>query len=93
MVGGGVWGGAPLLVLDGEIKQWMKTEISQICEGMEIIIEEGKICKDHIHMCLSVRPKYSPSEVMKQIKGKSSEGIFRQFPEVKRIFCRYGRYR
>ena len=73
-------------VLDGEVKEWLKKEISQICERMEILIEEGKICKDHIHMCLSVPPRYSPSEVMKQIKGKSSEGVFREFPEIKKIY-------
>lgn len=73
-------------VLDGKIKEWLKKEISQICEGMEILIEEGKICKDHVHMCLSVPPKYSPSEVMKEIKGKSAEGIFKEHPEVKSIY-------
>ena len=73
-------------VLEGKVKEWLKKEISQICEGMEIVIEEGKICKDHIHICLSVPPKYSPSEVMKQIKGKSAAGVFEEFPELKKRY-------
>ena len=73
-------------VLNGEIKEWLKKEISHVCEGMEIIIEEGKICSDHVHMCLSVPPKYSPAEVMKRIKGRSSEGIFKEFPEVRKRY-------
>lgn len=73
-------------ILDGKIKEWLKKEISQICEWMEILIEEGKISNDHIHMCLSVPPKYSASEVMKQIKGKSSEGVFKEFPEIKKRY-------
>ena len=73
-------------VLEGGIKQRLQEIISQICESMGILIEEGQICKDHIHMCLSVPPKHSPSEVMKKIKGQTSERIFREFSEVRKRY-------
>ncbi len=57
-----------------------------ICGDLEILIIEGEICEDHVHMCLSVPPKLSPSEVMKQIKGTTSERIFREFPELRRRY-------
>jgi len=73
-------------ILDGEIKKRLKEIISQICENMEIMIVEGEICKDHVHLCVSVPPKYSASDVMKQIKGKSSEVVFEEFPELRKRY-------
>ena len=43
---------------------------------------EGAICSDHVHMYLSVPPKYSPSHVMKILKGKSAERLRDDFPEL-----------
>ena len=73
-------------VLQGDIKEWLKRAITQVCEDLEVLIVEGEICEDHVHMCLSVPPKLSPSEVMKQIKGTTSERVFREFPELKRRY-------
>lgn len=53
---------------------------------MGILIVEGQLCKDHVHVCLSVSPKYLPSEVMKRIKGKTLEVLFREFPEIKKRY-------
>lgn len=73
-------------VLEGEIRQRLKELISQICEGMEILIVEGKVCNDHVHLCVSVPPKHSPAEVMKQIKGSTSEILFREYPQIKKRY-------
>ena len=73
-------------ILEGEIKEKIKEVISQICEGLEILIVEGKICKDHVHLCVSVPPKYSPAEVMKQIKGRTAEVLFDKFPELRKRY-------
>jgi putative transposase len=73
-------------VIDGKMKECLKEMIGQICEGMGIQIVEGEICKDHVHLCASVPPKYSVSEVMKRIKGTTSERIFREFPEMKKKY-------
>ena len=60
--------------------------INEVCEEMEIEIVEGKIMEDHVHVCLSVPPKYSSAEVMKRIKGNSSERLFREFPKLKKRY-------
>ena len=46
-------------------------------KGSEIL--EGHLMQDHIHMCISIPPKYSVSNVVGFIKGKSAIAIFRQF--------------
>ena len=43
-------------------------------KGVEII--EGHIMPDHIHLLLSIPPKYSVSSIMGYLKGKSSLMIF-----------------
>ncbi len=43
-------------------------------KGIEIIVAE--LCIDHVHMLLEIHPKYSVSEIMGYLKGKSSLMIF-----------------
>ena len=73
-------------VMEGKIKKRLQEMISEVCEKMEIEIVQGKIMEDHVHVCLSVPPKYSPAEVMKRIKGNSSERLFREIPELKKRY-------
>ena len=42
-------------------------------------VVEGHLMPDHVHMCLSVPPKYSVSHVVGYIKGKSAIAIARRF--------------
>ena len=42
---------------------------------MEVL--EGHAMPDHIHVCLSIPPKYSVSQVIGFLKGKSAAGIHR----------------
>lgn len=47
-----------------------------LCERKGIEIIEAEACPDHIHMLVSIPPKYSVSEVMGYLKGNSSLMIF-----------------
>ena len=64
-------------------------------KGIEIIVAEA--CPDHIHMFVRIPPKYSVSEVMGYLKGKSSLMIFERHANLKykyenRHFGRRGYY-
>ena len=50
-------------------------------KGIEII--EAEACPDHIHMFVRIPPKYSVSEVMGYLKGKSSLMIFERHANLK----------
>ena len=69
-------------VLFKEIKSRLKEIPIELCEWVDIDIIEGAIASDHVHMYLSVPPKYAPSYVMKVLKGKSAEYLGRDFPEL-----------
>ena len=50
--------------------------LRQLCEWKGIEIIEAEVCPDHIHMLISIPPKYSVSQIMGYLKGKSSLMIF-----------------
>ena len=48
---------------------------------MQII--EAEACKDHIHMLVSIPPKYSVSQIMGYLKGKSGLMVFEKYTNMK----------
>ena len=60
--------------------------IRQLCnyKGVEII--EGHLMPDHIHLLVSIPPKYSVSQFMGYLKGKSSLMIFDKHANLKYKF-------
>jgi len=69
-------------VLVKDLKPRLREILMELCNWLDIRIIEGAICSDHVHMYLSVPPKYSPSHVMKILKGKSAEMLRKEFPEL-----------
>jgi putative transposase len=49
-------------------------------------IEEGHLMVDHVHMLISIPPKYAVSQVVGYIKGKSAIHLARVYGERKRNF-------
>jgi putative transposase len=73
-------------ILLKEIKQRLKEILTELSESLDVMIIEGAIASDHVHMYLSVPPKYSPSHIMKVLKGKSAEYLRRDFPELNKKY-------
>jgi REP element-mobilizing transposase RayT len=67
----------------GQYKESIGKILRQLCnyKGVEII--EGHLMPDHIHMLVRIPPKYSVSEVMGYLKGKSSLMIFEKHANLK----------
>ena len=61
--------------------------LRMLCERKGVEIIEAEACPDHIHMLVSIPPKYSVAEFMGYLKGKSSLMIFDKFANMK---YRYG---
>ena len=57
-----------------------------LAEQWECKVEEGHLMPDHVHMLLSVPPKYSVSNVMGFIKGKSAIHIARVYAGRRRNY-------
>ena len=57
--------------------------LSELCKRKGVEIIEAEACPDHVHMFVRIPPKYSVSEVMGYLKGKSSLMIFERHANLK----------
>ena len=70
-------------ILKGELGRSLRDIIRQLCEWRKIDILEGNIQIDHIHLVLSIPPKYSISEAIGFLKGKSAIRIHRDYSRTR----------
>lgn len=77
-------------VIDQEIEIALKWAIKDICDWKDIIIIEGAVKEDHVHLYLQIPPKYSISNVLKWLKGKSAERLLQKFPVLEKQY--WGRH-
>lgn len=73
-------------IFTGEVREFLRDEIKKLCMWMKVEIIEGHVCKDHIYICIAIPPKYSVSEVMATIKGKSDIRVFNKFPDMRKKY-------
>ena len=73
-------------VLYGQIRRELGTVIRELAGHKECRIEEGHLMADHVHMMISIPPKYSVAQVMGYIKGKTAIHIARVYAGRRRSF-------
>ena len=64
------------------IKSRLEQLFNQCSEINQFEILELSIQPDHVHLLLSAKPRYSPSEIMRLIKGGSSRIVRQEHPEL-----------
>jgi len=73
-------------VLYGELRRHLGEVLRRLASQRESRIEEGHLMPDHVHMMISIPPKYSVAQVVGYIKGKSAIHVARVYGERKRNF-------
>ena len=73
-------------VVYGRLRREIGRILRRLCEYKGIEIIEANACRDHLHMCVSIPPKYSVSSAVGYLKGKSAIEIFEKFSKVRRNF-------
>ena len=73
-------------VIYGKLRKEIGTILGRLCEYKGIEIIEGKACVDHLHICISIPPKYSVSSIVGYLKGKSAIIIFEKFSRLRKNF-------
>ena len=71
----------------GSLRKYLGEILHELARQKESMIVEGHLRPDHIHMCVSIPPKYAVSNVIGYIKGKSAISIARNFTARKRNFA------
>ena len=69
--------------LFGRVRREVGAILRELCRPKGIELLEGKAMPDHIHMLLSVPPKYSIAMTMGYLKGKSAVRIHREVLSTK----------
>ena len=72
--------------LYAELRRHLAEVFRRLATQKECRIEEGHLLPDHVHMMISIPPKYAVSQVVGFIKGKSAIHLARVYGERKRNF-------
>ena len=72
--------------LYGQLRKYLGQVFKELARARECEVLEGHLMPDHVHMLISIPPKYSVSQVIGYIKGKSAIHIARNYLGQKRNF-------
>ena len=72
--------------LYGELRRKLGDVFRTLARQKESQVVEGHLMPDHVHMLISIPPKYSVAQVIGYIKGKSAIHVARTFFDHKRNF-------
>lgn len=63
----------------GRLRKEIGGVFRELCEQFGLELVEGHALPDHVHMCLSIPPKFSVANAIGKLKGKSAILIHRRF--------------
>ena len=73
-------------VVYGKLRRDIGVILRKLCEYKQVAVIEGTACADHIHMCLSIPPKYAVATIVGYLKGKSTMMLFERYSSLRRNF-------
>lgn len=66
-----------------ELRNEMKDILIALAQTIDVTIEEMEVMPEHVHLLLSFKPKYAPTDVVKTLKGHSAKQFFANHPEIR----------
>ena len=72
-------------VLFGTLRKSVGRILRELCEQKGIALLEGHAMLDHVHLCLSIPPKFSVSNTVGFLKGKSAVRVHRELLKQRRM--------
>ena len=74
-------------VLEGKTEVFVRNQLYRLCgQKDQVTIDEINIQPDHVHLIISIPPKYSISEMMGYLKGKVAIRLFEHQKELSRRY-------
>ena len=74
-------------ILQDEVENYVKQQIYRLCSQKEDVeVVEVNVQPDHIHLVVSLPPKYAVSQFMGFLKGKLALRLFDRFPRLRRRY-------
>ena len=72
-------------VMYGRLRRQVGRIIRELCDQRGVELVEGRAMVDHVHLCLSIPPKFSVSHTVGFLKGKSAVRIHREVLRERRM--------
>jgi putative transposase len=72
-------------VIYGKLRRQIGPVLRSLCQQRGVTLVEGHTMPDHIHMCLSVPPKFSIAHTIGFLKGKSAVIVHRRLLNERRM--------
>ena len=69
----------PAKALYAELREHLGPVLRELARQRECTVEEGHLQLDHVHMLVSIPPKYAVAQVIGYVKGKSAIHIARTY--------------
>ena len=69
----------------GQLRRQVGRILRELCAQRGVELIEGKALVDHVHLCLSIPPKYSVAHTIGFLKGKSAVRIHRSLLRERRM--------
>ncbi len=74
-------------VLRDEVADYVTREIYKLCEHKEgVVVIEANVQADHVHLVLSIPPKYAVSNLMGYLKGKLAIRVFNRYESLRQRY-------
>jgi len=70
----------------GSLKKGIGKILREQCERQGVELLEGHAMSDHVHLCVSIPPKFSVANTVGTLKGKSAIQIHRRYLKKQRNF-------
>ena len=74
-------------ILQDEVAEYVEQQIYRLRgqkDGVEVV--EANVQRDHVHVVLSIPPKYAVSQFMGFLKGKLALRLFDRFPQLRKRY-------
>jgi putative transposase len=72
-------------VFYGKVRRGIGKILRDLCNQRGVELVEGYAMPDHIHLCLSIPPKYSVANTVGFLKGKSAVRVHRELLKERRM--------
>ena len=71
-------------ILRGDVKRTVEEIFREVMSGLDVEAVEVEIADDHVHLFVSIPPKYSVGEFVRKMKSITAKEVFARHPEVKK---------
>ncbi len=72
--------------IGGAVGTRVRDLLREICVQQDVLIINGHVAKDHVHLFVSIPPQVTISRLVQRLKGKTAYKLLQEFPHLRKTF-------